>query len=225
MRMSDENHGTADGRTLEIASWALDTGGHYTQEAYGFARQHTQRGMAIKGANSADAPIIKRPTLQDVTWRGVPIKGGVKLWTIGVSRAKQILSRRLRIASPGPGCIHTPEGMSEDWYQQLCGERLVTRHTRGKALASWEKVRPSQRVEAWDCLVYAYAALARLGITAARWESLVAHAGRRRPAHHAAPTAPPRTPDEVEGPPARIVTPSSARPPGRKVTRSSWLKR
>lgn len=220
---------TADGREMRILSTAIDSGGHRTQAVYRYARTRRNRGVvAIKGANQMDAPILSKPTLQDVDHRGARLKGGVQLWNVGVGRIKRILARRLKITSHGPGRMHTYEGLTEDWYQQLCSEKLVVKHSGGKQTERWVRVEPSQAAEVWDCSVYAYFAAIRVGMDRGLLEKFASQRGRLparsgiAPRAHA-PDAPVERPEPVEGPAVRTVVPSQGSKPRRRANRSTWL--
>lgn len=225
---------TYDGREMPITSSAIDSGGHRTEPVKSIARKLARWNVAaIRGSPKADAPILSAPTKQDVNHKGARLKNGVLTWNVGVGRIKRILSRRLKIAEPGPGRIHTPAGMDEGFYQQLCAERLIARTERGKKKEEWVRVRPSQAAEAWDCAVYAYFAAIRVGMDRGRLERLAHERGirpahpptqrtatpARAPAHHEPP------PQPAEGPAVRTVASSTKKTPRKRVTRSSWIGR
>jgi phage terminase large subunit GpA-like protein len=158
------------GAELKIGRCSVDSSA-FTHEVYGYVRTRRQKGLdviAIKGSSTENKPIVNRPTQQDVNYRGQTIKNGVQLWIVGVDTAKYTISARLRQTEPGPGYYHTPIGTAEQYYKELCGERLTTRFNRGIPKRQWEKV-PGERNEAFDCEVYAYHAALTLGIDSPRW--------------------------------------------------------
>jgi phage terminase large subunit GpA-like protein len=103
----------------------------------------------------------------------VKIKGGVELWPIGGDTAKAKIYARLKIDEPGPGCLHFPLGLPDEYYQQLTAERLVTRYHKGYLVHEWEKD-AGERNEPLDLEVYAYAAAIYAGVTRINWDRLEA---------------------------------------------------
>lgn len=154
---------------LHVVSAAVDSG-YRTQDVYAFCRGRGPRFFATKGANSAGRPVITRPSTQDVTAGGHLIKGGVALWSIGTDMAKRQIYGRLKIASPGAGYMHFPIGLGDEFYEQLCAEKLVTKYRHGVPYQEWHQTRP--RNEALDCYVLAYAAAIRAGMGRVSWDRL-----------------------------------------------------
>lgn len=169
------------GSTLSIDLLAIDSG-YRTQIVYEWARRHASV-MAIKGARASMAPPVGVPTDQDVTWRGKRIKAGVRLWPVGTWALKAELYARLSLAPMTiggypTGYVHMPL-LSDEYYRQLTGERLVT-PTRGKRRGQAHWVPVHGRVEALDCAVYARAAAMRLGVDRldeVQWSALEVKAG------------------------------------------------
>ena len=146
----------AFGRELTIRQAAIDTGGHYTHEAYHFVRARAVRQMmAVKGANRPNKPVLgPRPQLQDVNWRGRVDKKGVKLWMIGTDTAKEVLTTRLAADGERPPerrLMRFSDQLEEDYFKQLTAEIYDPERRR------WI-VRRGRRNEAADCWVYGFAA-------------------------------------------------------------------
>jgi phage terminase large subunit GpA-like protein len=118
--------------------------------------------------------VLGRASAQDFDWKGQVIKDGVALWPIGVDTAKTVIQKRLGLARPGPGYMHFPLGLPDDYYKQLTAERHVKRWVRGYERMVWEKD-AGARNEALDTEVYAYAAAMRAGVTRANWDKLEAY--------------------------------------------------
>jgi phage terminase large subunit GpA-like protein len=145
----------------------IDSGGHHTHAVYAYSRQHqAEYVMAIKGASQPGKPILGKPNDVDVSWQGVRIKRGVKLWPIGSDTAKAEFYGRLRVKEPGPGFVLLSKRMPMDAFEQLTSEKLVTRYVKGRARMEWT-LPPGKRNEDLDCAVYACAASLWLGID--RW--------------------------------------------------------
>ena len=70
---------------------------------------------------------------------------------------------RLAKAEAGPGFIHVPEGRETAWFAEMTAEKPFTKYERGRARREWRK-KPSDRNEAFDCRVYAAAALESLKV-------------------------------------------------------------
>lgn len=151
----------ASGQIMRVEAAAIDTGGHHAEDVYAFCRGAFLKGrhwIAIKGAPQIDAPIIGKPRTIQFNWRGQAVPGGVQLRHVGTQGIKNKLDGRLReIKKPGAGCIHFPMGFNADYYKQLRSERREWRRDRTGKKALWW-VKGTERNEAWDCEVYAYAA-------------------------------------------------------------------
>lgn len=161
----------ASGLGLRITCTAVDSG-HKTNEVYHYVRQRPTTAIAIKGMSTVAAPVIGRPTLQDVTYKGNKIKNGVQLWPIGTDTAKSTIYARLKITDPGPRCFHTPIGLDDDYYRQLTSEKCITKYDKqGKPKKEW--ILPSgRRNEALDCTAYALAAAIWAGLERMDWTKL-----------------------------------------------------
>jgi len=145
----------AGGSMLTIEAAAVDTGGHYTHQAYNFCRQRVRRKIfAVKGDSQQGKPVKGRSSVQDVSWRGKVIKRGVKLWLVGTDTAKDLLHGRLQIVDAGPGAVHFSKELPESFYQQITSEYRVLAKTQSGDQYRW--VKPSgKRNEVLDCTVYA----------------------------------------------------------------------
>jgi phage terminase large subunit GpA-like protein len=157
----------ASGAEVQLVATFIDTGGHHTQQAYVYCRNHRHQSVfAVKGSSIANRPIIGKPTLQDVNFRGDKIKKGVQLWPIGTDTAKSEIYGRLRVSEPGPGYVTLSKRMPDEVFEQLTSERLATKYVKGRPKLEWVKP-PGVRNEALDCAVYALAAAHWRGID--RW--------------------------------------------------------
>lgn len=150
-----QNFITADGRELPIRGSAVDSGGHYTNSVYQYAKKNIGRRIfAIKGVGGEGRAIVSRPNKSNV--------GKCPLFPVGVDTIKELLFARMRTKEEGPGYIHFSDELTQDYFQQLTAEKIVTRFHRGFKKRVFQKVRA--RNEALDCYVYAIAAYAILGI-------------------------------------------------------------
>jgi phage terminase large subunit GpA-like protein len=158
----------ASGAAVPLLATLIDTGnGNHTQAIYAYCRNHqAEKVMATKGQSQAGKPILGRPTMQEVNWRGVKLKRGVKLWPVGSDTAKSEIYGRLRVAQPGPGFVLMSKLLPGDVFDQITAERLVTRYVKGRPKSEW--VLPNgRRNEDLDCAVYALAGAHWAGLD--RW--------------------------------------------------------
>lgn len=142
-----------DGRTLVLEAVAIDSGGHFTQQVYGYcAKRKARRIWAIKGAGGFGRLIWPKSA-------GRAGKTSAQVFIVGVDTAKDVLYGRMkRITQPGAGYIHFPVSVDEVYFDQLTAEVLVYRMAQGRRMRSYKPRSSGSRTEALDCLVYAYAA-------------------------------------------------------------------
>lgn len=146
--------GHAGGQALAIEAAAIDTGGHFTHQAYNFCRTRArQRIYAVKGDSQQGRPIKGKSSLQDVNYRGAIVKRGVKMWLVGTDTAKDLFHGRLQINAPGAGYVHFSAGLPGEFYEQLTAEVRVLQKTASGEQYRWAK--RQQRNEVLDCTVYA----------------------------------------------------------------------
>lgn len=166
----------ACGTTLKIEAAAIDTGGHYTHQAYNFCRVRTKRRIfAIKGDTQQGRPVKGRSSNQDVNHNGKIIKRGVKLWLVGTDTAKDLLSGRLKVTQPGPGYVHFSKHLPDEFYNQLTAEARILAKTSSGEQYRWVKQKGRTRNEVLDCTVYAIFCAHALDLhryTLAMWEKL-----------------------------------------------------
>lgn len=163
------------GAPMKIAASAVDTGGHYTHQAYNFCRQHLgDKIFAIKGNNQEGKPIKGRASNQDVNWRGRIIRNGVKLWFVGTDTAKDLLFGQLKVTQPGPGYVHFSKHLPIEFFNGLTSEvRRTVKTANGEHKHRW--VKTTARNEPLDCTVYALfcsVALDHHKMTDAQWDRL-----------------------------------------------------
>lgn len=144
------------GRSLRIECTVIDSGGHHTEQVYRFCKARlARRVFAVRGGNLQGQEVVGRPTMHN--------RYRVKLFTLCVDTAKDVIYSRLQIASPGPGYIHLPDGVFDlELLEQLTAEVAVRKYVRGRgSVRQWIKKR--DRNEMLDLTVYCLAALYILG--------------------------------------------------------------
>ncbi len=145
------------GFTLPVAAAAIDSSDGNTNDAvYAYVRSRMNRGvklMAIKGSSVIDQEIVRTPKKVDLTSTSKAARFGLEVWSVGVNRAKDLLSGRLKMHGAGPGRMHFYSGVRGDYADQMTGEsKIPSRNQRHKKIWTRKSGRP---VEAWDSEVYA----------------------------------------------------------------------
>lgn len=95
---------------------------------------------------------------------------GIWLFKISPNMIKDFIYSSLTLAEPGPSYFHFPKAYTEDYFNQLVGERVVIRGNKRK----YEPKVNGQAVEALDLNVYAYAMYKVLNISDKEMEGRVA---------------------------------------------------
>ena len=145
----------ASGQGLRIEAAAVDTGGHFTHQAYNFCRTRERRRVfAVKGDSQTSKMVKGKASVQDVNYRGKVLKRGVRLWYVGTDTAKDLIYGRLLVTQPGPGYVHFSKDLPPDFYRQITAEARVPQRTARGIEHRW--VNPKRlRNEVLDCTVYA----------------------------------------------------------------------
>lgn len=198
----------ASGGVMTVRLCGVDTGGHFTQEAYSYCREHSRHGVvALKGSSTRSAPALGKGKQVDVNRSGRVIKGGVKLYLVGTDTLKRTIYARLR----RDGAVMFGSGTTEEYLRGLTCERLVPKTIKGFQVLTWEKP-PGARNEPLDLLVYVLAILELLRRRynrATMWDQLEAAL---------APGTPPPPPD----PPSGTASLESRQPRRRGGFVQSW---
>ncbi len=138
------------GQQLRIEGVAIDSSA-FTQHVYDFADKHQSIGRpwyAIKGDDGV-RPIWMRSKQK--------LKGGTKLYIVGIDDAKADLYIRIRNETVGPGYVHIPDWLSDEVIQQITAEYAATElNKQGFPVTKWHK-RKGMRNEMLDLMVYNYA--------------------------------------------------------------------
>ncbi|WP_223543952.1 phage terminase large subunit family protein [Pseudomonas sp. BF-B-28] len=226
------------GADLTIRAAGIDSGGNHTEEVYQFCRLRRWRNIfAVKGASKSGRPVIaQRPSMMDVTWKGLTERKGVELWFIGTDTAKDWIYNRYPVED-GPGALHFANDLPDDFFAQCVAERKVTRYIKGYKKIEWVKGK-AERNEALDLMVYSLAMAHYLGLNRYKehdWERVKnALLQAAPPAEKAiavervrAPAPSPQQPPDPVPPPAKpVIAPLPiARPPQRRSSSSGYLKK
>jgi phage terminase large subunit GpA-like protein len=141
--------------SMKISSAGVDLGGHHTNMVYEFTGGKQDRLIfAVKGTSTYGCPIISNPSRN---------KKGVYTFNVGTDTVKNQIASGLKIPEPGPGYIHFPLTLQEDYFKQLCAESMQSRYKQGKKQYFWSNTKRVAN-EALDTMVYAVAALSIIQI-------------------------------------------------------------
>lgn len=148
-----------DGHKIKIRAMAIDSGGHHTHQVYAYSRKRKKNHVIpIKGSSVAGKTALGKPSKVDLNHKNQVIKRGVELWLIGVDTIKGLIYSRLKKTEDGDGTYHWPQGLDNQYFDQLTAEKQSTKYVNGFPKRVWTK-KSGARNEALDCEVYAYAAL------------------------------------------------------------------
>ncbi|HMV67574.1 MAG TPA: phage terminase large subunit family protein [Myxococcota bacterium] len=231
----------AGGGTIGVEAVALDTGGHFTHTVYSYVRARSpgrridaggqvwvQRVYAVKGQDRPGLPVKGKGTSVDVNYRGKMVQRGVQLWMVGVNSAKDWLYARLRQERAGPGYVHLPADVTEEWCEQMTVESRVQARTARGIRMVW-KCPPGKRNEAWDCAVYALFAAHAIGVermTAPMWQRLADRIAPTQGDLPSAPDAPRETrPEPDDDPPRAPETPRIPLRPRLARSPGGWMSK
>ena len=140
-----------------IACTCIDTGGHFTAEAYKFLKKMERKQkliFGIKGMGGEGIPLVNKVSTNNIE--------KVKIFLLGVDSGKEILMARLKTADEGPGYCHFPinadRGYDETYIKGLSSEQRVIQFKDGRPVLKWVKKSSGTRNEPLDLRNYSTAA-------------------------------------------------------------------
>ena len=211
----------ASGQALKIEAMAIDTGGHFTHQAYNYCRtRERQRVFAVRGDPQPSKMGKGKATIQDVNWRGQILKRGVRLWYVGTDTAKDLIYGRLCVTQPGPGYVHFSQDLPPEFYNQLTAESRVPQRTSRGIEYKWVNTKRA-RNEVLDCTVYAIFCTHQLNLhayTNAMWTKLEQAVQPENGDLFAAPITITPPPDSVESTPISYTKSSAQSIPNAHTT-------
>ena len=148
-----------------------DSGGRegVTDKAYEFWRVMRAKGfgsrfMLVKGVGNVNAPRVHQ------TWPDARARkdrkagrGDVPVWLLNVNVLKDGVAGDLARIVPGPGYVHLPDWVDQDYFNELTAE---TRGAKG-----WERENAHTPNEAFDLHAYNRAACIVLKAEAIKWDA------------------------------------------------------
>jgi phage terminase large subunit GpA-like protein len=131
----------------------IDSGAHADSVYdYVLSRQHTRRRIfACKGVD-----YLSKPGLVS---EGSTKRTNIRLWAVATYAAKDRVLTRMKIPKPGPGYMHLPGWVTEEYLEQLTGEKKITVRDRRTRTRKSLYVKTYTRNESLDLTVYCHAAL------------------------------------------------------------------
>ena len=145
-----------NGNSLLVAATCIDTGGHFTSEAYKFLKKMERKQkkiFGIKGMGGEGIPLINKISTNNVE--------KVRIFLLGVDSGKEILMTRLKTVDEGPGYCHFPinadRGYDETYIKGLTSEQRVVSVKDNRATLKWVK-KSGTRNEPLDLRNYSTAA-------------------------------------------------------------------
>ena len=145
----------AGSRKLRIQAVAIDSGGHHAEAVYRFAATRVRRRVwAIKGMAGPGRPVWP------LQWSKTNTND--RVFIVGVDAAKDAVTSRWLIDGDNPGACAIPAdekyGYNAEWVRQMTSEERMTRFREGRPYKVWMLLK-GRRNEAFDCRVYAFAAM------------------------------------------------------------------
>ncbi len=135
-------------------SIALVDSGAHADSVYDYVlpRQSTHRRVfACKGVD-----YLARPGLVQ---QGFTKRAHIRLFSIATYAAKDRLFARMKIPRPGPGYLHLPDWVMQEYLEQLTGEKKISVRDRRTRRTKYVYVKTYPRNEALDLTVYCHAGL------------------------------------------------------------------
>jgi phage terminase large subunit GpA-like protein len=194
----------ASGHELPIHATCVDTG-YATEEMYNFVLAHQVRRIyGTKGAaGKSGEPIMSKASERRYGRNARPIR----LYFINTDDAKADVMAAISLPAPGPGYMHFPTKVDEEFFAQLCAEHRETRHNKSGIATHSVWVQDRARNEALDCAVMALAAFRKFDPNIRQMQGLLG-------------SSPPPSPESTEPPADDPATPAR---PARRVARSRYL--
>lgn len=153
-----------DGTAMRVQAEAIDMGGHYGDQVKAYAAVRRRENVwAVKGRN------VRLGARSASVWPkkvSRAARGGAQWYMIDTQLAKDAVGRLL--LARGPGGPMFPMTLPPGYFDDIAAEKLMVDK---KGNRFWKR-KGANTGEAWDCLVYAYAALCGLQASFRQWRDL-----------------------------------------------------
>lgn len=152
------------GKQIAIDLAAID-GNAFTEDVWSWAQKHrTTRVIMVRGRGEDWAPLFAR-VKKERNKAGVLTRYSSRFYNFGTSTLKSALYRHLLKADPeASGYVAFPEGLEDDYFQQLTSEHRTEVKKLGQTVYRWEKIDKNQPNEMLDTMLQAEAAAIKLGL-------------------------------------------------------------
>lgn len=138
----------ASGALMRVEAATFDILGHRTEAVKNYVRNGLiTRPMAVFGAVPNNAPILAKPKLSDINFRGKEDKRGVKTYAIGTVAAKRELYGLMAgdpDRDPSARRVNFSADLPDEFFQGITAEvfdpklnRFVVRYKRNEPLDTW----------------------------------------------------------------------------------------
>lgn len=145
-----------EGSTFSVIAACVDAGGHHAASVLEFCEQRRGRKVWAVRGKAGPNPIWPKRYSKSAKHKGK------QQWLIGVDTSKDWLKSALAVQDenmPHHIGFSSDPSLDDPYFRQLLVERRTVSYDRqGRPVRTW-KAKPGARVEAWDCLNYAHAAL------------------------------------------------------------------
>ncbi|MDE4924357.1 phage terminase large subunit family protein [Ralstonia insidiosa] len=133
-------------RTMRIAIFGVDSGDQ-ADAVYDYVQpRQSERVVALKGSD-----YLSRPGL---AMEATAKRSHIRLYRLATVAAKDRLLSRMQLEAAGPGYMHMPEWVPEQYLDQMTSEKKLTKKDPRRGTVSIEYVKTG-RNEAFDLEVYA----------------------------------------------------------------------
>ena len=150
-----------NGWIIGIEAVAIDSGGANTQAIYNYCEPRFHKRIY---------PIIGRGGPRRIWEFSKRKEHRTRLAIVGIDQIKTDLFQRLPLPAfndqkqPTPGAVRFSHDLSEEFFDQLVGERRRVRYVRNRSVVEFTPRRAGQRVECLDATVYCWAVRSTLRI-------------------------------------------------------------
>jgi len=165
------------GHPIGVKRTCID-GNFETDTVLEFCRKFSSsKIVAVRGNPGDAAPRIAKIKRERNERKGTLLRWQARFFNVGVNAFKSALYRDLaKDDCSAPGFVAFPQGLSDDFFQQLVSETRVAKKVMGRIIWGWDKPE-RQPNEALDMTVYATAAAIMTGVyqyAEATWRELEA---------------------------------------------------
>ena len=164
-----------NGQKLSVQAACIDAR-HNVDSVLEFC--HSRRRRRVFATMSTDGAAGTRKPLwpRKVTLKKSGRSKGSSFYSIGSQSGKDKVGSHMSVSEPGPGYMHVPANRDSSWFKMMTSEVKTTVVMAGGRIGYyWKKKANHSRNEAFDCRVYALAALHSLKSTGVYSAAVTSH--------------------------------------------------